>query len=139
MTMRTLRTTVDRIKALGHPARLRILALLRGGDLCVCQVTAILGLAPSTCSEHLSLLRRAGLVEERKKAKWVFYRLADDPALKPLYAALWPLLEGDEAIGADARQGPEVRGMPIAALFKASAEAVSARAARARARTPHDA
>ena len=120
MTMRTLRDTVDGIKALGHPARLRILSLLRGGELCVCQVTEILGFAPSTISEHLSLLRRAGLVEERKEAKWVFYTLADDPALGPLFAALWPLLEGDGAIRSDARHGSVVRRMPIVSLYKAA-------------------
>ena len=48
-------------KALAHPGRLRILAMLRGGPLCVCQMTAVLKLAPSTVSAHLSELRSAGL------------------------------------------------------------------------------
>ena len=120
MSNESIAGLVDLLKTLAHPVRLRILALLREGELCVCQVTEILGFAPSTISEHLSLLRRAGLVEERKEAKWVFYTLADDPALGPLFAALWPLLEGDGAIRSDARHGSVVRRMPIVSLYKAA-------------------
>ena len=63
MARATLPAVVDAVKALAHPGRLRILAMLRGGDLCVCQLTAVLELAASTVSSHLSDLRRAGLVE----------------------------------------------------------------------------
>ena len=69
--------TVDLLKALAHPVRLRILAMLRGGELCLCQMTAVLDLAASTVSAHLGDLKRAGLVEERKDGRWVFHRLAD--------------------------------------------------------------
>ena len=118
MTMRSLRDSVDGLKALGHPARLRILSLLRGGELCVCQVTEVLGLAPSTISEHLSLLRRAGVIEERKEGKWVFYALTDDPVLGPLCEALWLLVEGDAALKADARNCAKTRKMPLSSLHK---------------------
>jgi DNA-binding transcriptional ArsR family regulator len=114
MTIRSLRDSVDGLKALAHPARLRILALLRGGELCVCQITEVLKLAPSTISEHLSLLRRAGMVEERKEGKWVFYALAEDPALRPLREALWPLVEADPAMKADERNCAKVRKVPVA-------------------------
>jgi ArsR family transcriptional regulator len=60
-----LDAVVEAAKALGHPGRLRILAMLRGGPLCVCQITAALGLSGSTVSAHLSDLRRAGLVTEQ--------------------------------------------------------------------------
>jgi len=63
-------------KALGHPARLRIVAMLRSGELCACQITAVLQLAPSTVSSHLAELRRAGLLTERKDGRWIHYRLA---------------------------------------------------------------
>lgn len=118
MTIRSLRDSVDGLKALAHPVRLRILSLLRGGELCVCQVTAILKLAPSTISEHLSLLRRAGVIAERKEGKWVFYALAEDPDLGPLCAALWPLVDGDAALKADARHCAKVRKMALSSLFK---------------------
>ncbi len=118
MTIRNLRDSVDGLKALAHPIRLRILALLRGGELCVCQVTAILGLAPSTISEHLSLLRRAGLIVEHKDGKWVFYGLAEDGALDPLCEALWSLMEGDAVLKADARHCARLRKAPLPVLCK---------------------
>jgi len=113
MTMNTLRGSVDGLKALAHPARLRILALLRGGELCVCQLMEVLGLAASTVSEHLSLLRRTGFVSERKDGKWVFYRLTADPTLLSLCEALWPLVDGDAALKLDGRKGAKVRAVPL--------------------------
>lgn len=62
-------------KALADPNRVRVLLALRGGELCVCQISELLGLAPSTISKHLSLLYHAGLIESRKDERWVFYRL----------------------------------------------------------------
>jgi arsenate reductase/ArsR family transcriptional regulator len=122
MTIHALRGSVDGLKALAHPVRLRILSLLRGGELCVCQITEVLGLAPSTISEHLSLLRRAGIIAERKEGKWVFYALAEADAFGPLCAALWPLVEGDEAMKVDARQCAKVRKTPLAVICCAAAK-----------------
>ena len=70
-------------RALDDEGRVRILAALRGGELCVCQVVELLELAPSTVSRHLALLRQAGLVEKRKAGRWIHYRLAgeDGPAV----------------------------------------------------------
>lgn len=64
-------------KALSDPNRLRILVALRGRELCVCQVTELLALAPSTISKHLAVLQQAGLIQSRKDERWVFYRLPD--------------------------------------------------------------
>lgn len=63
-------------QALGDGTRLRALLALRGGELCVCDLIALLGLAPSTVSRHLALLWQAGLVERRKEGRWHYYRLA---------------------------------------------------------------
>ncbi len=63
------------MKSAGDPTRLRILKLLEGGELCVCQLIAILELSQSTVSRHLSLLRMGGLVKERRERKWVHYSL----------------------------------------------------------------
>ena len=71
---------VETAKGFAHPARLRILAMLAEGELCVCQLTAVLELAPSTVSQHLSVLSRGGLVADRKDGKLVFYRLRKDGA-----------------------------------------------------------
>jgi DNA-binding transcriptional ArsR family regulator len=67
-------------KALSDPGRVRILLALRGGELCVCQITELFGLATSTISKHLSILSHAGLVLSRKAERWVYYRLADKTA-----------------------------------------------------------
>lgn len=65
-------------KALGDENRLRtVLALHDVAELCVCQIVALLDLAPSTVSRHLQILRDAGLVTSRKKGRWVHYRLTD--------------------------------------------------------------
>ena len=63
--------TLDATKALANPARLRILAALERGECCVCQLTAVLELAPSTVSAHLSELKRAGFLLDRKDGKVV--------------------------------------------------------------------
>ncbi len=62
-------------KALADPSRLRLLAALRLGELCVCQLIAMLELAPSTVSKHLSILHQAELIESRKDGRWVHYYL----------------------------------------------------------------
>jgi DNA-binding transcriptional ArsR family regulator len=68
------------LKTLGHPARLRILAMLRHHRLSVCQIASALEVAPSTASNYLIELRRAELVTEQRQGKWVYYRLTDvDP------------------------------------------------------------
>lgn len=67
-------------KALSDPNRVRILLALRRGELCVCQITELFGLAPSTISKHLFLLHRAGLIHSRKSERWVYYRLPDRSA-----------------------------------------------------------
>lgn len=71
-----MRDTLDVLKALADETRLRALLSLKGGELCVCQIIALLDLAPSTVSKHLSILRAARLVESRKEGRWMYYRLS---------------------------------------------------------------
>jgi len=72
-------TAVARVlAALADPTRLRILALLRGGDLCVCEIQQGLGVSQPTVSRHLSHLRHAGLVATRRDGLWVHYQLASN-------------------------------------------------------------
>ncbi len=63
-------------KALGHPARLRIVEELRGGERCVCELVEVSAGGWSTVSRHLSVLKAAGVVEDEKRGLQVFYRLA---------------------------------------------------------------
>ncbi len=116
MTNRPLTRLVRMHKSLGHPVRLRILAMLRGGPLCVCQMTGVVRLAASTVSEHLSELRRAGLIAERKDGKWVEYRLADDPVAGQVLEAIWSELDRDPEAQADAVVLRELRRVPLEEL-----------------------
>lgn len=63
------------MKAAADPTRVRILKLLEGGELCVCQIIAILSIGQSTVSKHLFLLRAAALIKDRRDRKWVYYAL----------------------------------------------------------------
>lgn len=83
----TLETT---FKALADATRLRIIGLLRAGEICVCDIHGSLGLPQPTVSRHLAYLRRSGLVATRKEGLWVHYRLADpaDPVIAALVAAV---------------------------------------------------
>jgi DNA-binding transcriptional ArsR family regulator len=71
----SLRKYEAAMKAAADPTRVRILKMLEGGELCVCQIIAVLALSPSTVSKHLFLLKSAGLVNDRKEKKWVHYSL----------------------------------------------------------------
>jgi ArsR family transcriptional regulator len=62
--------------ALADPTRLRILSLLRDGEICVCHIHASLDVPQPTASRHLAYLRKAGLVEARRDGVWMHYRLA---------------------------------------------------------------
>ena len=75
-------------KALADENRLRALMMLRGQELCACQVIEILGLAPSTVSKHMTILRQAGLVQARKEGRWMYFCLPQRGAAKPVKEAL---------------------------------------------------
>ena len=70
------------MKTVADPTRVRILKLLEGGEMCVCQVIAVLEFNQSTVSRHLFLLKMADLVKERKEGRWVHYSL-DGPDGSP--------------------------------------------------------
>jgi DNA-binding transcriptional ArsR family regulator len=67
-------------KALSDQNRVSIVLALEGRELCVCQIIQFLGLAPSTVSKHLAILKQARLIEDRKDGRWMYYRLADEDA-----------------------------------------------------------
>jgi ArsR family transcriptional regulator, arsenate/arsenite/antimonite-responsive transcriptional repressor len=63
--------------ALSDPTRLQILAMLRYGERCVCDLTEALESGQSRLSFHLKTLKDAGLVEDRREGRWSYYRLVD--------------------------------------------------------------
>jgi DNA-binding transcriptional ArsR family regulator len=69
---------IDALKALGHPLRLRIIGALATGERNVGEIEEVTGITQPTLSQQLGVIRAAGLVETRKAAKLVFYRLDAD-------------------------------------------------------------
>ena len=67
----------DFFKALAHPTRLQILELLRPGERCVCEIFPALEMEQSNVSRHLSVLKKAGLVQSRKDGLRVIYWISD--------------------------------------------------------------
>ena len=91
-------------KAAGDASRVRILKMLEVGELCVCQITAVIDLAPATVSKHLAVLKMAGLIFQRKEGRWVHYRLADravNPYALPLLALITDTMGDDPQVLAD--------------------------------------
>jgi DNA-binding transcriptional ArsR family regulator len=94
-------------KALADENRVRVLMFLREGELCVCQVVEMLGLAPSTVSKHMAVLHQAGLVESRKEGRWMYYRLAErgaPPCVREAIFGVYKCLEKDPRVLADAKR-----------------------------------
>jgi len=96
-------------KAMAGETRLRIYSLLTKAELCVCEIEDILNLSQSLVSNHLAVLRRAGLVKARRDAEdahWTFYR-ADPEAAAAFRQKCAALLEVKPVPG-DRRRAEEV-------------------------------
>jgi DNA-binding transcriptional ArsR family regulator len=76
-------------------------------------MTVVVKLAASTVSEHLSELRKAGLITERKDGRWVEYRLSDSALRDGILDPVWPALEDDSEAKADAVLVKELRRVPL--------------------------
>lgn len=128
-----LKVLVEQLKAVSHPLRMRVLALLGSGELCVCQVAEVLQVPASSASEALRELRRAGFVVERKEGRWVFVSVVPEieasPLLKGILAEALLLPEARQ----DLVRAGEVKALPIPAVCskvqrEASAKLESVRA-----------
>ena len=78
--------------------------MLQIKPLCVCEITDILGLAASTVSTHLTILKRAGFIEDYKEGKWINYSLSKNinkPEITSLMTSMHFILEDDEVIKND--------------------------------------
>ena len=108
MTADGYKKQADLIKALAHPTRLQILDVLSQEEACVCHLTTILEKRQPNVSQHLMVLREAGLVKDRKDGNIIYYRLADERTTETVAKARELLLALD----------PEVRfpGVPLAPL-----------------------
>ena len=102
------------MKSVADPTRVRILKLLEKGEMCVCQVIAILEFNQSTISKHLFLLKMARLVKERKEGKWVYYSLdgsGGSPYAGKMLLTLKGWLNDDPVIERDRKREAMARKM----------------------------
>ncbi|MBT3194509.1 MAG: winged helix-turn-helix transcriptional regulator [Verrucomicrobia bacterium] len=108
------------MKALADPNRVRIVCALEAGELCVCQIVEMLGLAPSTVSKHLSILRQARLIVDRKEGRWMYYRLPEETSTEAqgALALLRSSLASDSQILADAVRVAEIQCLDREALCR---------------------
>jgi ArsR family transcriptional regulator, arsenate/arsenite/antimonite-responsive transcriptional repressor len=100
----------DVLKALADPTRLRILALLASGEICVCHVHTTLKVPQPTASRHLAYLKKFGLVEDRKVGLWKHYRLrrSPDPSTQAVVDAAIKALERTAVVTNDCCRLTEV-------------------------------
>ncbi len=102
---------VTALKTLGHPQRLRIMALLARGELTISELVQITGLSQPRITQYVQSLEMAGLAERIKEGSWVFSRLRrNHPEIAPLIKPILQLLpEDDERLSVDLRRLSEVR------------------------------
>ncbi len=107
-----LQSLTDIGSALSDPSRVRLLAAVidppsATGEVCVCDLTDLIDLAPSTVSKHLSILRQAGLIDGRKDGRWMYYRAAREAEGRAVRDAIeWVRAAkgSDKQLTADARR-----------------------------------
>lgn len=110
----TLQALMEQVKSVSNPLRMRVLALLNAGELCVCQVAECLAVPASSVSEALRELRRAGFVTERKEGRWVYVSIVASPSR--LLQALLFEAENLPECRRDRARAAEVTGEPIQAI-----------------------
>lgn len=102
-----LEEKVKIFKALSDPSRVRIMKMLQNGEVCVCDIQSVLGLAMSTVSNHLSILKESGLIVDRKEGKWSFYKLnnrTSDSNIQQMLILITGWLEEDSTITKDSKK-----------------------------------
>jgi len=105
-------------KALSDKARVRIFKMLQQKKMCVCEVQAVLGMAQSTVSKHLTILEDAGLVRRTKDGLWVNYEInrhSHNPHVKPLIKHLSSILDDDPDVKDDMHKVRRVSRFDICA------------------------
>jgi len=91
-----LEAMAEEFKVLGDKTRLRILSLLKGRELCVCDLTEVLEISQPGVSQHMRRLRQAGFVNERRGGQWTYYSLKMENPLLDLLMPTFPSFEEDE-------------------------------------------
>jgi len=123
MKTRPVTTLEQLFSALADDTRLRILALVAGGEICVCHIHGALGIPQPKASRHLAYLRRAGLVAGRRDGLWVHYRLSvpEDAALASVLGATIGALSSTRGISSDRRKLSGLTAIPLRVLEQTAA------------------
>jgi ArsR family transcriptional regulator len=90
-------------KALGHPTRLIMLDALQNKELCVCELTELVGADQSTVSKHLAVLKNVGLVDDRREGAMSIYR-STCPCLQGIFECVESVLKAKFAAQAELMQ-----------------------------------
>ncbi|MBE3576532.1 MAG: winged helix-turn-helix transcriptional regulator [Limnochordales bacterium] len=104
------------MNAAADSTRARILKMLQTGELCVCQIMAVLGMNSSTVSKHLAILKMAGLVRSRKEGRWVYYSLESrerNPYALSVLQMVQGWLDDDPDVIADRKKLKVVLATPL--------------------------
>ena len=91
------------LKALSHETRLKIMVLLSQKELCVCEIEKQLNLSQAKVSRHLTVLKHAGLVKDRREGLWIYYSIdkPKDPINKKVFELFKALKETKKGINID--------------------------------------
>ena len=102
-----VRPAASLMKALSDETRLRIVALLAGGELCVCHIAAALELSQPNASQHLTVLKNAGVVEGERRGNWIHYRLLRgvEPGRDGILDAVLASVGAPAGVGGDGTSG----------------------------------
>jgi ArsR family transcriptional regulator len=92
-------------RALCDPTRIRVIAALRNGELCVCELVDALAISQSSLSSHLRICREVGVVTTRKESRWIYYSLSARyaPLIESIFSELQTLGK-DEQLRQDTRR-----------------------------------
>jgi ArsR family transcriptional regulator len=111
-------------RALADDTRLRILALLSAGEVCVCHIHGALDLPQPTVSRHLAYLRKSGLAAARREGLWMHYRLQmpSDPASAIVLKAALNAIGAVSPAGSDRKKLSRLTAIPLRVLSEAATE-----------------
>jgi ArsR family transcriptional regulator len=103
--MDLVRELIAIARALSDPTRIRVMAALRNGELCVCELVDALDISQSSLSSHLQICREVGVVTTRKESRWIYYSLSAryEPLIETIFSEL-QTLGRDEQLRRDARR-----------------------------------
>ena len=100
-----MRELIAIARALCDPTRIRVIAALRNGELCVCELVDALAISQSSLSSHLQICRQVGVLTMRKEGRWIYYSLSTRyaPLIEKIFSEL-QTVRRDEQLHRDGRR-----------------------------------